>query len=259
MDTKSVGSYISSWIKNYTESTGKKSLVIGVSGGIDSAVTSTLCGMTGLKVLALSLPISQNSSQLRCAEIQNRFLKSKFAATVDTKTIDLTDCFDHFFQTIEHKETSNTLARANSKARLRMMALYHIATLESALVVGTGNKIEDFGVGFFTKYGDGGVDISPIAELYKSEVYQLGEHLGIPLEIQKAQPTDGLWEDGRTDSDQLQYSYSTLEDIMRCKESQISTDKLDQKAVKLYEDLHKTSLHKMKPIPTCKIPDKLKN
>ena len=237
--------YIREWILNYVNSMPVKaeSLIIGVSGGIDSAVSSTLCSMTGLKTIVLSMPIKQKSLQHNLSLEHQKWLIKKFK-NVETHTLEL----DRLFETFESSlsKFNNEHGMANSRARLRMTSLYQVAATNKGIVVGTGNKIEDFGVGFYTKYGDGGVDISPIADCNKTEVWQLGKELGILEEIIKAPPTDGLWDDGRTDEGQLGLSYKQLEEAM---DNPNSTNR------EKYEKIRKLNLHKMSPIPVCKIPN----
>ena len=244
MNSKDKITYISNWIKDYALSINKNqtTLVIGVSGGVDSALTSTLCALTGLKTIAVSMPIKQNSSQHNLSLRHLDFLKKKFS-NVETKIVDLDNVFKTFQDTM--KNFDSELAFANSRSRLRMMTLYQIAQSNNGIVVGTGNKVEDFGVGFYTKYGDGGVDISPIADCNKTEVWELGKELGILNEIIDAPPTDGLWDDGRTDEGQLGFKYSDLEDAMVNPDSPHKAE---------YEKIRKQNLHKMEPIPVCKIP-----
>ena len=234
--------YITNWIKQYANSLifQPPSLVIGVSGGIDSAVTSTLCAKTGFKTIAISMPIKQNSSQHDLSIKHLDWLKNNFD-NVQTLTIDLDKVFDSFSSLM--KGFNNTLAFANSRSRLRMITLYQVAQAKKGIVVGTGNKVEDFGVGFYTKYGDGGVDISPIADCTKTQVWELGKHLGVSEEIIDSQPNDGLWDDGRNDVQQLGMSYEDLEKAMENK-----NDPNYQKYLKIREK----NLHKMNPIPVCK-------
>ena len=234
--------FIKNWIKNYCNSMEKKpdSLVVGVSGGIDSAVVSTISAMTGMKVNALSMPIRQLKFQDDLSRAHLKWLKNKFS-NVDEVIINLDEVFNSFEKTLG--QFNNELAFANSKARLRMATLYQVAGANNGIVVGTGNKIEDFGVGFFTKYGDGGVDISPIADCLKSQVWEMGKELKILEDIINAAPTDGLWEDGRTDERQLGMSYEDLEKAMLN-----SKDKNYEKYLKI----RKRNLHKMNLIPICK-------
>ena len=236
--------YISNWIKKYVESMPNKaeSLIIGISGGIDSSVVSALCALTNRKTIVLSMPIKQIKSQHDLSIEHGKWLVNKFE-NVEHKILELEKLFNNFEETLN--EFDNDHGFANSRARLRMATLYQVAAANSGLVVGTGNKVEDFGVGFYTKYGDGGVDISPIADCNKTEVWELGKELGILKEIIDAPPTDGLWDDGRTDEGQLGFNYSELEDAM------INPDS-PHKAK--YEKIRKQNLHKMDPIPVCKIP-----
>ena len=236
--------FIKDWILNYVNSMPVKaqSLVIGISGGIDSSVTSTLCAMTGLKTIILSMPIKQKSTQHDLSLKHQEWLKKKFN-NVEGYTISLDGLFDSFKSSLSN--FNNDHGMANSRARLRMTSLYQVASANKGIVVGTGNKIEDFGVGFYTKYGDGGVDISPIADCNKSEVWELGKELNILKEIIKAEPTDGLWDDGRTDEGQLGLSYKELEEAMN---NQNSTNR------EKYLKIRKENLHKMEAIPFCKIP-----
>ncbi len=244
MNSKEKINYISMWIKDYAEkiSNKPKTLVIGVSGGVDSALTSTLCAKTGLKTIAVSMPIKQNLSQHDLSLRHLKFLKDSFS-NVETKTIELDNVFKIFQDTMQNDDSE--LAFANSKSRLRMVTLYQIAQSNNGIVVGTGNKVEDFGVGFYTKYGDGGVDISPIADCTKSEVWQLAKEIGVDKDIISAAPTDGLWDDNRNDENQLGLSYKQLEEAM---------ENMSSEYYSKYEDIRKPNLHKMRPIPVCEIP-----
>ena len=233
--------YIKNWITNYANENNFSNLVIGISGGIDSALTSTLCCMTELNVHALNMPIHSADKNTQNSRTHCNWLENKFD-NVTVYEIDLSQVYDGFKNTMSNFE--NELGFANSKARLRMTTLYQVASSVNGLVVGTGNKVEDFGVGFYTKYGDGGVDISPIADLYKSEVYELGTQLKILNEIMKATPTDGLWDDGRTDEDQLGLTYDQLEEAMKWGTGSKHYDR--------YVELRTANLHKMKPIPVWK-------
>ena len=237
--------FISNWIKNYVDTMPKKaqSLVIGISGGIDSSVASTLSAMTGLKTIVLTMPIKQKSSQHDLSLKHRDWLLKKFS-NVEAHTINLDELFNVFSSSLSN--FSNEHGFANSRARLRMTTLYQVAAANSGIVVGTGNKVEDFGVGFYTKYGDGGVDISPIADCNKSEVWEMGKELGILNEIIEAAPTDGLWDDGRTDEGQLGFKYHELEEAMENSNSKFRSE---------YEKIRKQNLHKMEPIPVCKIPN----
>ena len=236
--------YISNWIKDYAISLpfNPPSLIIGVSGGIDSAVTSTLCAKTGLKTIAVSMPIKQNQSQHDLSLRHLKWLEDSFD-NVEIMTIELDEVFKSFELTMTN--FNNKLAFANSRSRLRMVTLYQIAQSNKGIVVGTGNKVEDFGVGFYTKYGDGGVDISPIADCTKTDVWNMGKSLGIMNEIIEAAPTDGLWDDSRNDESQLGLTYEQIEEAMNN-----SNSKYYDKYLKIREP----NLHKMKPIPVCIIP-----
>ena len=238
-------SFISNWIKDYVNSMPNKaeSLVIGISGGIDSSVSSTLSAMTGLKTIILSMPIKQKKTDQDLSLKHQQWLTKNFK-NVEAHTVDLDNLFKTFQSSLLSFDNEHGLA--NSRARLRMTALYQAASANKGIVVGTGNKIEDFGIGFYTKYGDGGVDISPIGDCNKTEVWELGKELKILDEIMKAQPTDGLWDDGRTDEGQLGLSYKELEEAMNNPNS-VNRAK--------YEQIRKLNLHKMEPIPVCKIPN----
>jgi NAD+ synthase len=237
--------FISNWIKNYTEMMPSKaeSLIIGISGGIDSSVSSTLSAMTGLKTIVLSMPIKQKASQHDLSLKHQEWLVKNFN-NVEAQTINLDKLFETFENTLSKFDSD--LGLANSRARLRMTTLYQVAASNKGIVVGTGNKVEDFGVGFYTKYGDGGVDISPIADCNKTEVWEMGKELNILKEIIEAAPTDGLWDDGRTDEGQLGLKYEELEEAMYNPNS-LNRDK--------YEKIRKMNLHKMELIPVCKIPN----
>ncbi len=236
--------YISNWIKNYAEKAPTKigSLVMGISGGIDSSVSSTLSAMTGLKTIVLSMPIKQKSSQHDLSIKHQQWLIKNFN-NVEAHTLDLNKLFDSFETSLINFKNEHGMA--NSRARLRMATLYQVAASNKGIVVGTGNKVEDFGVGFYTKYGDGGVDISPLADCNKTEVWELGKELKILDEIIKAPPTDGLWDDGRTDEGQLGLKYEELEEAMNNPNSP---------NYEKYIKIRKLNLHKMEPIPVCKIP-----
>ena len=245
MTPKDKVSHIKNWILNYVNSMPKKakSLVIGISGGIDSSVSSTLSAMTGLKTIVLSMPIKQKSAQHDLSLAHQEWLKKNFS-NVEGHTLELDSLFKSFEGTLNNFGSEHGMA--NSRARLRMTTLYQVAAANSGIVVGTGNKVEDFGVGFYTKYGDGGVDISPIADCNKTEVWELGKELGILKEIIDAPPTDGLWDDGRTDEGQLGLSYKELEEAMENENS---------KNREKYNSIRRSNLHKMEPIPVCKIPN----
>jgi NAD+ synthase len=251
-DWGSLGAEISNWILNYAGRNNITTLVIGVSGGIDSAVTSTLCAKTGLKTLVVNMPIHQTPSQINLSNLHIQWLKNKWN-NVDGQIIDLSEVYDLFDTKLEHNDISE-LSIANSRARLRMMTLYALAGSNNGLVVGTGNKVEDFGVGFFTKYGDGGVDISPIADLYKSEVYFLAKSLNIIQPIQDALPTDGLWDDSRTDENQIGATYEELEWAMKEVDGPLSPkySTRQEEVMNIYLKMNKNNQHKMKPIPIFK-------
>ena len=236
---------ITKWIDDYckNESFNPKSLVVGISGGIDSSVVSTLCAKTGRKTIVLTMPIKQIKSQHDLSLEHAKWLKNNFK-NVEHHLVKMDKIFDSFSEVLN--DFNNQHGFANSRARLRMATLYQVAAANSGIVVGTGNKVEDFGVGFYTKYGDGGVDISPIADCNKTEVWELGKELGILNEIIEADPTDGLWDDGRTDEGQLGFKYPELEDAM-VNPSSPHREK--------YEKIRSQNLHKMEPIPVCKIPN----
>jgi len=251
-DWQTLSNEITDWLKEYADSNQITALIVGVSGGIDSAVTSALCAKTGLKTIALNMPIHQEALQYDLSNLHIEWLKSRWE-NVDSHTIDLTRTFDLYANELSNHSLSD-LASANTRARLRMTTLYAIAGSNNGIVVGTGNKVEDFGVGFFTKYGDGGVDISPLADLYKSEVYALAEALGIVQEIQEVAPTDGLWNDGRTDEDQMGATYEELEWAMGQIEnpsSEALTERQEE-VLGIYRRLHNANSHKMNPIPIFK-------
>jgi NAD+ synthase len=248
--TMTLQDQITAWIKDYANQANMTTLVVGISGGIDSAVVSTLCARTELDVVAVTMPIRQRPELHHLSILQGEWLTTRFK-NVRHETVDLTSTFDEFEQRMG--EYNNLLGFANSRSRLRMVTLYQIAQSTQGLVVGTGNKVEDFGVGFYTKYGDGGVDISPIADCYKTEVWQMGRELGIIEDIIEAPPTDGLWDDGRTDEDQLGLSYADLEVAMRMDLGEIECNTSELLAnLEKYRAVRKRSLHKMNPIPVFK-------
>lgn len=252
MTPKQQAQHIIRWIKNYARKHKIKTLVVGVSGGIDSAVVSTLCAQTGLPTIAVSMPIRQSKdthslSQQHCEWLANNY------DNVTVHTVDLTPVFRQFEKATA--DFDNELAYANSRSRLRMMCLYQIAQANGGIVVGTGNKVEDFGVGFFTKYGDGGVDISPIGDCMKTEVWSMGRELGVLPEIIDAAPTDGLWADGRTDEQQLGMTYPELEQAMIDDEYSFpATSREQAQRLKRYREIRAKNLHKMNPIPVCEMP-----
>ena len=262
MNAQKVTDHIVSWLKNYAENAKLKGFVVGVSGGIDSAVTSTLCAKTGFPTLCVEMPIHQAKSQVTRAEDHIAQLKKRFK-NVNEVRVDLTSTFEGFKNVVPPTETNATLnlSLANTRARLRMTTLYYFAGLHGCLVAGTGNKVEDFGVGFYTKYGDGGVDLSPIADLMKSEVYLIAEHLNVSNSIQNAAPTDGLFGDSRTDEDQIGASYDELEWAMNMQSLGKKLNDFsgrEKEVYKIYTRLNTINQHKMNPIPICEIPANLK-
>ena len=248
-----LGEDISNWILKYAEQNNISTLVVGVSGGVDSAVTSTLCAKTGINTIVINMPINQDVSQYDLSNQHIEWLTSKWS-NVESNIIDLTETYEVFHSKLNDFNVSE-LSMANTRARLRMATLYALAGSNNGIVVGTGNKIEDFGVGFFTKYGDGGVDISPIADLYKSEVYSLAESLQIIQSIQDAPPTDGLWNDGRTDEDQIGATYEELEWAMNEIENPLPEKMQNERlaeVMRIYLKFNRMNSHKMKPIPIFK-------
>lgn len=262
MQTEKAIDHIVNWLKTYANNARMDGFIVGISGGVDSAVTSALCARTGLRTLCIEMPIHQAQSQVSRGREHIDFLKSKYANVSDIE-VNLTSVFEEFKAQVPQTadETSCSLSLANTRARLRMSTLYYFAGLHRYLVAGTGNKVEDFGVGFFTKYGDGGVDLNPLGDLMKSEVYLLGKSLEIPESILQAAPTDGLFGDSRTDEDQLGASYDELEWAMKMVEKQKqATDFLgrERTVFETYTRLHRANQHKMKPIPLCVIPEEFK-
>lgn len=262
MKNEKVIDHIVDWLRTYAENAGMKGFVVGVSGGIDSALTSTLCARTGLEVLCLEMPIHQSESQVTRAANHIGWLRDRYL-NVRSEWINLTPVFDSLIGVLPdvESEESRHMSLANTRARLRMTSLYYFAALHKYLVAGTGNKVEDFGVGFYTKYGDGGVDLSPIADLLKTEVYALATHLGINEEILKAPPTDGLWGDNRTDEDQIGASYPELEWAMSMDAEGKTIGDFkgrEQEVYRIYKRLNTVNRHKMLPIPVCEIPGMLK-
>jgi NAD+ synthase len=255
--------YIVSWLRDYATNAKVNGFVIGISGGVDSAVTSTLCAKTGLTTLCVEMPIHQHSSQVSRGREHIEQLKKQFPNVKNAES-DLTSVFETFKKVVPITENNKNLdlTLANTRARLRMTTLYYYAGINGLLVAGTGNKVEDFGVGFFTKYGDGGVDLSPIADLMKSDVFALGEYLEIPNSIQIAAPTDGLFGDSRTDEEQLGASYDELEWAMiqaEKNEDKNGFTERENDVFEIYSNLNKVNQHKMNPIPVCIIPKKYKH
>lgn len=259
MNSNGIIEHISDWLKDYAQKAGISGFVVGVSGGIDSAVTSALCARTGLPTLCLELPIHQSTDQVNRALNHVKYLCRNYD-NVSTKAVDLTSVYDDFCMKMPHITDIPALeiSLVNARARLRMTTLYCFAQMNNYLVVGTGNKIEDFGIGFFTKYGDGGVDLSPIADLKKSEVYELGKALGVGQDILTAPPTDGLWGDGRTDEDQIGASYAELEWAMDFAGDETTLSEREKVVLDIYRKSHAANRHKMVPIPVCLIPPELK-
>lgn len=262
MQTEKVIDHIVKWLGDYASDSGIKGFTIGISGGIDSAVTSTLCAKTGLDILCLEMPIHQHANQVGRAANHIEWLQRNFDPVARVE-VNLTPVFDSFVAALPKvaDEDSRFLTLANARARLRMTTLYYFAGLKTYLVAGTGNKVEDFGVGFYTKYGDGGVDLSPIADLLKSEVYEIARVLDINQEIIDAVPTDGLWADNRSDEDQIGATYPELEWAMQMKsEGRTENDFSGRKkeAFLIFNGFNSANRHKMVPIPVCEIPEKLK-
>ncbi len=262
MQTEKVIDHIVNWLKDYAVKANCKGFVIGVSGGIDSAVTSTLCAKTGLELLCLEMPIHQGKNQVTRADRHIEWLMEHYPK-VKRQLVPLTPVFDSLVDAFPKvaDEEERFMSLANTRARLRMTSLYYFAALKGYLVAGTGNKVEDFGVGFYTKYGDGGVDLSPIADLVKTEVYELGRVLGVNQEIMDAAPTDGLWGDSRTDEDQIGASYPELEWAMEMddagKDISDFSDR-EQEVFTIYKRFNTANKHKMVPIPICEVPETLK-
>lgn len=259
MQTKECVEYISQWLSDYLNISKMNGFVVGVSGGIDSAVTSTLAAKTGFPTLCLEMPIHQQSDQVNRANDHITWLKKNFK-NVQSIRVNLDHTYEQFVETVS-LDTSNEnhmISLVNSRARLRMTTLYYYAQLNGFLVAGTGNKVEDFGIGFYTKYGDGGVDISPIADLLKTEVFGIGKELGIITSILEAAPTDGLWNDDRTDEDQIGATYPELEWAMNFDGLVEDLNERQNEVLSIYKRLNKANKHKMVPIPICKIPIHLK-
>lgn len=246
VDYENLSKKIQTWIIDYADTHNIKTLVVGVSGGIDSAVVSTLCALTGIDTIAVGMPINSNSDNTKLSKKQLEYLSMSFG--INTDEIDLSPIYNSFNKLMSPNFSSD-LGFANSKSRLRMITLYQIASSLGGIVVGTGNKVEDFGVGFYTKYGDGGVDISPIADLYKSEVRELGRYLGVPQEIIDAEPTDGLWDDNRVDETQIGATYEELEWVMEYGHSKSVYTEKEYNILNIYQNFNQKNKHKMVPIP----------
>jgi NAD+ synthase len=259
MKKKQTVDHIVKWLRNYCETTGMNGFVVGVSGGIDSALTSTLCAMTDKPTLLVEMPIHQAESHVTRAQQHMKFLEDRFEH-VNCQRVELTGTFDTLVQALpaSQNEALYNLSLANSRARMRMTTLYYFAGIHRFLVAGTGNKVEDFGIGFFTKYGDGGVDLSPIADLTKTEVYSLAESLGVHEDILNAAPTDGLFGDDRSDEDQIGATYPELEWAMNQNDKSTKLSKREREVLAIYQKLNRQNQHKMQPIPVCTIPEDLR-
>jgi NAD+ synthase len=259
MKKKEIIEHIVSWLKEYSEKSKTNGFTVGISGGIDSAVTSTLCTLTGKRVIVLNMPIRQHQNEYYRATEHIEWLKKKYK-NVESETVELSDVFKGFERDFP-AQIQDFLTMANVRSRVRMITLYAFASHHKLLVAGTGNKIEDFGVGFFTKYGDGGVDISPIADLTKTEVYALAQELGVVPSIQSARPTDGLYADNRTDEDQIGASYPELEWAMSYVENNETypLNEREKEVMQIYKSRNAANKHKMEPIPVCLIPKELKH
>lgn len=258
IDTQKTISHIVNWLKSYAEKAGVKGYVVGVSGGVDSGVVSTLAAMTGMKILLLEMPIRQKKDQVDRALEHMEDLKKRFP-NVETMSVDLTPSFEKLYQCFDVQDDlypNEKLAFANTRSRLRMLTLYYYGQINGLLVCGTGNKVEDFGIGFYTKYGDGGVDVSPIADLYKTEVYELARGLNLIDAIQNAIPTDGLWDEERTDEQQIGATYPELEKIQKEYGTKTADDYegRDKEVFQIFDRMHRAAKHKMEPIPVCEIP-----
>lgn len=257
MNTPEVAKYITAWLSNYCDKAGLSGFIIGISGGVDSAVTSTLCAQTGKKTVVVSMPIRQSDAEYKRAMNHIADLQKRFPNVV-AMDLDLTNIFEAFEATMPLKAKEDRLSMANSRSRLRMTTLYGIGQAEGCLVAGTGNKVEDFGVGFYTKYGDGGVDVSPIADLTKSDVWNVAREIGVIPEIIEAKPTDGLWDDDRNDEDQIGATYPELEWAMEFSGDPKELNERQKEVLEIYQKFHNANKHKMLPIPVCEIPVTLK-
>ena len=259
MQTEKIINHVVAWLQDYAKKAGVKGYVVGVSGGVDSGVVSTLCAQTGLEILVLEMPIRQKADQVSRAQEQIQYLKDHYP-NVNGFTVNLTPAFEVLHDTFDvHDDDfpNEKLAFANSRARLRMLTLYYYGQINNLLVCGTGNKVEDFGIGFYTKYGDGGVDLSPIADLYKTEVYALAKALDLLESIKNAIPTDGLWDVDRTDEQQIGATYPELEKIQKEYGTKTADDYegRDREVFLIFDKMHKAARHKMDPIPVCDIPE----
>lgn len=259
MQTAKIIDHITDWLAAYVTTSGTTGFVVGVSGGIDSAITSTLGARTGLPMLCVEMPIHQAESQVSRARTHIEWLQRRYASVACTE-VELTPVFDGLVHALDENDIGpgHDMALVNTRARLRMTTLYYYAAANARLVLGTGNKVEDFGVGFYTKYGDGGVDVSPIADLTKTEVYAVGRELGVIDAIMEAPPTDGLWGDDRTDEDQLGASYPELEWAMEFSGDEAGLGAREAEVLAIFRRLNAANKHKMEPIPVCIIPEELK-
>ena len=263
MQTDKIIGHIVDWLKDYAKKANVKGYIIGVSGGVDSAVVSTLCAMTGLEILLLEMPIRQKKVEVNRAWEHIDDLQKRFD-NVKAMTVDLTPTFEELYKTFDVNDAkfpNEKLAFANTRSRLRMLTLYYYGQINGLLVCGTGNKVEDFGVGFYTKYGDGGVDISPIADLYKTEIYELSRALNLVRSIQNAIPTDGLWDTERTDEQQIGATYPELEKIQKewGTRSESDYEGRDLEVYRIFSRMNKAAQHKINPIPVCDIPEDWRN
>lgn len=257
MQVKKITQHIVSWLNNYCENAGTDGFIVGISGGVDSALTSTLCAMTGKKVILITMPIRQSHAEHKRARTHIADLEKRFE-NVKGMEIDLTNSFDRLEDDLPDAVSIDFLSMANARARLRMLTLYAVGQTNKLLVAGTGNKVEDFGVGFYTKYGDGGVDISPIADLMKTEVWACAKEVGVIEEIVTAKPTDGLWDDGRSDEDQIGASYPELEWAMTFDGNEEQLHDRQKEVLAIFRKFNRANKHKMLPIPVCTIPEEYK-
>lgn len=257
MEAKNIANHITNWLTEYCNKAGSAGFIVGISGGVDSALTSTLCALTGKKVILLTMPIRQTDAEYDRAIKHIKDLENRFS-NVSSHEIDLTGTFESFEEKMPFDLGENHLSMANARARLRMTTLYALGQAFRCLVAGTGNKIEDFGIGFYTKYGDGGVDLSPIADLTKTDVFALAKEVDVIEEILNAAPTDGLWADGRSDEDQIGATYPELEWAMDFTGDENELTDRQKEVLTIYRTLNRINQHKMQPIPVCTIPEEFK-
>lgn len=257
MQSEKVILHIVNWLREYADNARTNGFIIGISGGVDSALVAHLCARTGKDVLLLTMPIRQHNEEYERAVEQIQSLKQKFG-NVRSEEVDLTAAFESLENTYSKKVNDSLLSMANSRSRLRMVTLYAYGQANGLLVAGTGNKVEDFGIGFYTKYGDGGVDLSPIADLTKTEVFALAKEVGVIEKILKAKPTDGLWDKKQTDEDQIGASYPELEWAMAFDGDETGLSDRQKEVLEIYRRLNRQNRHKMVPIPVCLVPDELK-